>query len=316
MTRVLVTGASGFVGRCLCARLTESGFDVIAAVRHPLADLHEEQVVVGALAPTTSWGAALAGVDVVIHLAARVHVMSETSIDPYEAFRQVNVASTEALALSAAAHGIKRFIFLSSIKVNGEKTVDAPFGEQDAPNPQDPYAVSKWEAEQVLQRISSETGMEIVVLRPPLIYGPNVRANFLRLMRWVANGIPLPLASVHNLRSMLYLGNLVDAITTCIENPAVAGKTYLLSDGEDVSTSSLIRLMAESMSKPARLWPLSSRGLLLLGRLCGKSAEVERLVGSLQVDSTRFGRDTGWTPPFALQQGVAETVSWYRGAYP
>ena len=273
------------------------------------------QVDMGELGLGTDWAVALQGVEVVIHLAARVHVMQDVFKDPLDEFCRVNVACTETLASAAAAHEVKRFIFLSSIKVNGEQTAGAPFREQSAPNPQDPYAVSKWEAEQVLRRMSAVTGMEVVILRPPLVYGPNVKANFLRLLRWVDQGIPLPLASVQNRRSMIYLGNLVDAIVTCIDHPAVAGNTYLLSDGEDVSTPELIRQMANAFGKAARLWPLPVIGLRVLGALSCKKSEVDRLLGSLQVDSSRFCHDAGWAPPFTLQQGIKQTVDWYRGEF-
>ncbi len=249
----------------------------------------------------------------IIHLAARVHIMRDSSPEGMEAYRETNVRGTVELARAAAGAGARRFIYMSSVKVNGERTGDAPFRETDLPHPVDPYGVSKWEAEQALVRISAETGMEVVILRPPLVYGPHVKANFLRLLRWVDHGIPLPLASVRNRRSMIYLGNLVDAIITCIDHPAVAGHTYLLSDGEDVSTPDLIRRMAMAFGKSARLWPLPAVGLRTLGALSGKRAEVERLLDSLQVDSSQFRQDAGWQPPFTLAQGVAQTVNWYRG---
>lgn len=317
---VLVTGANGFVGSEVCRQLLSRRFPVTAAVRcvtefSGSASKSYRQIVLGELGLETDWTAALQGVEVVIHLAARVHVMQDASTDPLAEFRRVNVAATETLVRAAAASGVRRFIFLSSIKVNGEQTSGAPFREQDAPNPQDPYAVSKWEAEQVLSKISAETGLDVVVLRPPLVYGPNVKANFLRLLRWVAQGVPLPLASVQNRRSMIYLGNLVDAIVTCIDHPAVVGNTYLLSDGEDVSTPELIRQMANVFGKAARLWPLPEIGLRMLGTLSGKKAEVERLLGSLQGDSSRFRHDTGWVPPFTPTQGIKETVDWYQGEF-
>lgn len=316
---VLVTGAHGFVGAEVCRKLLSQGVPVTEALRHAPEFGREgsasfRQVAVGDFGPETDWMPALHNVDVVIHLAARVHVMQDFSLDPLAEFRRVNVVATESLARAAAANGVRRFIFLSSIKVNGEQTIGAPFHEQDAPNPQDPYGVSKWEAEQALSKVAAETGIEIVILRSPLIYGANVKANFLRLLRWVDQGLPLPLAWVRNRRSMIYLGNLVDALVTCIEHPAVAGNTYLLSDGEDVSTPELIRRMAKAFGKPARLWPLPLGILQGLGRLTGKTAEMDRLLGSLQVDANRFCHDTGWAPPFSMQQGIDQTVEWYRGA--
>lgn len=315
-----MTGAHGFVGEEVCRQLLEKGAIVTAATRTlaPVA-LDEErgfrQVPLGNFGTETDWSSVLQGVEVIIHLAARVHVMQDSSADPLAEFRQVNVAATAALARAAAASGVRRFIFLSSIKVNGEKSDEHPLTERDAPNPQDPYGISKWEAEQVLKDIAAETGMQLVILRPPLVYGPNVRANFLRLLRWVDQGVPLPLAAIHNRRSMIYLGNLVDAITTCVDHPDVAGNTYLLSDGEDISSSDLIRQLAGAFGKPARLWALPQALLRLLGGLAGKGAEVDRLLGSLQIDASKFRVETNWVPPFTLQQGLTQTVDWYRRVY-
>lgn len=314
MTAFLVTGANGFVGKALCAELMHRKYDVRGAIRKPLHSpgLACDAVNVGSVGPDTNWTEALNGVDVVVHLVARVHVMYESVADPLAAFREINVAGTEQLALAAAKNGVRRLVFASSIKVNGEHTNGVAFTGMDTPSPQDPYGISKYEAEQVLRRIAQETGMEIVIVRPPLVYGPGVGGNFLRLLNLVSLGIPLPLASVNNLRSMIYLGNFVDALITCATHQAAAGKTYLVSDGEDVSTAELIRNMAGFMDKAGRLISFPSALLLLLGQLTGKRGEVERLIGSLQIDSTPIRQELGWVPLFSLKQGLQETVQWFR----
>lgn len=309
---ILVTGATGFVGRALCDALANRGRSVTKAVRRLVAGEAQDSVVtVGDIGSQTDWHAALNGVEVVVHLAARVHVMNEHESGSAGLYQEANVAGTEVLARAAAAAGVRRFIFLSTVKVNGESTSIEPFTENDAVNPQDSYAASKYEAEQLLRRISSETGMEIVILRPPVIYGPEVKANFLRMMQWVDTGFPLPLAAVHNQRSMLYLGNLVDALVTCIDHVAAAGNTFLLSDGEDVSTPGLIQRIAKAMGRPDRLWPCPVPLLRIMGGVVGKSEEIDRLLASLQIDSSKIRSQLGWTPPFSLAQGIDETVKWF-----
>ncbi len=297
MTRVLVTGANGFVGRALVAGLEADGVAVEAATRQRVGDL-------GA---STDWTAALSACSAVIHLAARVHVMRDEVSDPLLAFRAVNVDGTLNLARQAAQAGVRRFVFLSSIKVNGEGR-EAPYREGDAAGPQNPYAISKWEAEQGLRQIELETGMEVVVLRPPLVYGPGVKANFLRLLVAVDKGWPLPLGAVENRRSLLYLGNLVDAIQLCLVHPAAAGRTYLLSDDEDVSTPELIRRLAQVMERPVRLLAVPPAWFELGGRVLGRGAEVRRLLGSLCIDGSAIREDLGWVPPYTLDQGLAVTV--------
>lgn len=310
--RVLVSGANGFIGQAVCQALSNSGcnHEIRGAIRkgalHGIAS-----VEVGDIGPETDWFAALQSVDIVVHLAARVHVMRETAMDALAEFRKTNTAGTETLAKAAARMGVRRFIYISSIKVNGEETLGASFKETDLPGPTDPYAISKYEAEQLLWQIGNEMGMEIVILRPPLIYGPGVRANFLRLMGSVVRGVPLPLAKVKNVRSLLYLGNLVDAIVVSVDHPAAAGKVFLLSDGEDISTPTLIRKIGRALGCPARLWPVPVMILQLVGKLTGKSAEVERLLGSLAVDSSRIRHDLGWHPPFTLNEGLQLTAQWY-----
>ena len=316
-SRYLVTGASGFVGDFLCRRLVELGVPVRGVFRSipsaPLAGI--EQCLIGTIDGQTNWTSALQGVDVVIHLAARVHVMRESADDALAEFRRVNVVATERLARSAATSGVKRLVYVSSIKVNGEATRDEEkFTAADTPAPQDPYGISKWEAEQTLHRLAQETGLEIVIVRPPLVYGPGVKGNFLRLLQLIFRGLPLPLASVSNLRSMIYLGNFVDALALCADHPAASGKTYLVSDGEETSTPQLIRDIARLMGRPCRLWPFPPALLKLTGHITGKLGEVERLRGSLQIDGAQIRRELDWTPPYTLDQGLAETVNWYLAA--
>jgi UDP-glucose 4-epimerase len=304
--RVLVTGASGFVGRALCGRLAAAGHMVIPAVRCK-AGLPNEAVV-GDIGSSTDWRMALSGCDAVVHLAARVHMMRDDALDSLALYREINTEATLNLARQAAEVGVKRFVFLSSIKVNGEGG-DAAYRENDAPAPADAYAISKWEAEQGLRRIARETGLEVVILRPPLVYGPAVKANFLRLMQWAHKGWPLPLGAIRNRRSLLYLGNLVDAIRLCVEHPAAAGQTFLLDDGEAVSTPDLIRAVALAMGRTARLLAVPVRVIEFSGTLLGKRAAVARLTGSLWVDSSLIRSRLNWTPPYSMKAGLAATVA-------
>ena len=264
----------------------------------------------GEINPQTDWREWLKGIEAVVHLAARVHVMHDDGGNWLQRYREANTQTTLNLARQAAEAGVRRFVFVSSVKVNGEGC-DEPYSELASPHPQDAYAISKWEAEQGLHEISAQTGMEVVILRPPLVYGPGVKANFLRLMQWVERGWPLPLGAVQNRRSLLYLGNLISAITVCLEHPAAAGKTFLVSDDEDISTPDLIRLIAIEMGKPARLFSVPSGLVHLAAKLAGKSCEANRLLGSLIVEKTRLLNECGWRPPFTLQQGVHETVHAY-----
>lgn len=307
---VLVTGANGFVGRALCGELLRSGYSVLGAVRqNKKMSLPEgvRAVSVGSINSDTDWSGALAGCEVVVHLAARVHVMHDKANDPLAAFREVNVEGTLNLARQAVLAGVKRFVFISTIKVNGEGC-DEPYRETDAPAPEVAYALSKWEAEQRLRRIALETGMEVVILRPPLVYGPGVRANFQRLMRGVQKGWPLPLGAIRNRRSLLFLGNFVDAIRVCVEHPAAAGQTFLLDDGRAVSTPELIRAVAAAVGRPARLVAVPVWALELAGMLLGKRAAVARLKGSLSVDSSFIRSRLGWTPPYSMAEGLDATV--------
>jgi len=279
---------------------------VIPAVRRESGLPNE--VVVGEMGSSTDWHETLAGCDAVIHLAARVHVMKDTAQDPLALYRSSNTEATLSLARQAAAAGVKRFVFISTIKVNGEGR-DTAYREIDAPAPEDAYAISKWEAEQGLRRVEHETGLEVVILRPPLVYGPGVKANFLRLMQTVYKGWPLPLGAIHNQRSLLYLGNFVDAIRVCVEHRDAAGQTFLLDDGEPVSTPDLIRMLARAMGRPARLMAVPHGMLEWVGTLLGKRSAVIRLVESLFVDSSLIRSRLGWVPPYTLRQGLDETIT-------
>lgn len=310
--RTLVTGASGFIGRALCRELRATFRPCIAVLRKPSPESECEQVIIGDIGPDTDWLPALQGVDCVVHLAARTHVLNERSTDPLAIYRQINVEATRWFAQQAAAAGVQRFVFLSSIKVNGESTGENPFSTNDAPQPLDAYGISKREAEDVLRQIGAGTGMEIVILRPPLVYGPGVKGNFLRLLQAVAQGMPLPLGSINNQRSLIYVGNLVDAIITCMDSPAAAGKTFLVSDGEDVSTPALIRKLATALDTRPRLLPCPSALLLFGAALLGKRAAALRLTGSLAVDSSALRQELGWKPRFSLDQGLNATGQWYH----
>ncbi|MFH0933989.1 MAG: SDR family oxidoreductase [Pseudomonadota bacterium] len=327
MMRILVTGANGFVGKALCREAVRRGHAVRAAVRSRAT---ADTVAVGDIDGQTDWRAALHGIDVVIHLAARVHVMQESAADPLDAFRSVNVQGTENLARQAAGAGVKRLVYVSSIKVNGGFTCGAgsaerrvlsaemrkAFREDDVPNPEDAYAISKREAEKTLHRVAAETGLEVVFVRPPLVYGPGVKGNLAQMLHVLTKGIPLPLASVHNLRSLIALDNLVDALLLCATHPAAAGQTYLVSDGEDISTPELLRMLGAATGHPARLFPCPPALLKLAARLTGKSAQIERLLGSLQIDSARIRRELGWLPPLTLQQGLQQAGEHYRNTHP
>lgn len=316
---VLITGANGFVGRALCENILDKGWQIRGTVRleKNLTVLPPgvEIVQIQLIGPDTDWSNALTGIDTVVHLAARVHVMRETDADPQAAFRSVNVAGTKRLALMAAKAGVRRFVFLSSVGVNGNVTYERPFSEEDVPDPHNAYALSKLEAEQALKEIASETGMEVVIIRSPLVYGPSNPGNFLRLLNLVDKGVPLPLALLNNRRSLIYLGNLVDAIVTCINHPKAVGQTFLVSDGDDVSTPELIRRVADVLGKPARLLPFPPALMRLAGKLTGKSDAVDRLLGSLTIDSSKIRQELGWNPPYTMEQGLKETGEWFRNSY-
>lgn len=314
MTRVLVTGASGFIGRALCETLAARGLAVRAAVRSPAA-LPGEVRTVGEIGPGTEWRRLLAHVDAVIHLAARVHVLGDTAVDPLAEYRAVNVAGTARLAHECAAARVPRLVFVSSIKVNGERSGVWPFTEADAPAPEDPYGVSKLEAEEALRSITAATGLDVVVVRPCLVYGPGVRGNLDRLLTAIERGLPLPLASVRNQRSLMGLANLCDLLLRCATDPRAAGETFLASDGHDLSTPQLIRWLADGVGRPARLLPVPPSWLRLGARVAGAQAAYERLCGTLQADSSKARELLDWQPPIPVDDGLRETGAWHRAHF-
>ena len=311
LMRTFVTGASGFVGRTLIPVLSLPSHEIIAAMRAAPSDRDtpSNSVAIGDINAATNWSAALHGADAVVHLAARVHVMSENARDPLKEFRRVNTDGTLNLARQAAAAGVKRFIFLSTIGVNGNSTSHGKiFTETSASLPHDPYSVSKHEAEVGLRAISKSTGMEIVIIRPTLVHGSKAPGNFGKLTRLVSKGLPLPLASIDNRRSLVGIDNLVDFIVTCLEHPAAANETFLASDGEDLSTPDLIRRMARAMDRPARLLPVPKSVLIAAAAMLGKRDMAQRLCGSLQVDISKARALLGWNPPVSVDEGLRRAV--------
>ncbi|QXP84586.1 SDR family oxidoreductase [Methylococcus sp. Mc7] len=310
--KILVTGANGFVGRHLVTVLVERGHRVTAAVRRDDAALPAgiaEIRVVGDIGPDTDWTGALDGIDAVVHLAARVHVMRETAPAPLSRFRQVNVLGTKCLARAAARTGVGHFVYLSSVKVHGETSPEGtPFTEAMTPAPEDAYGLSKWEAEQALAGIAAETGLGVTVFRPPLVYGPGVRANFARLVEAVRRGVPLPFGAVQNRRSLVYVGNLADAIATSLSRAEAIGQTFLVSDGTALSTAELVRSIAQALQRKPRLPAIPPALLRLAGALTGKRAEIGRLLGDLAVDDSLLRSRLGWHPRYGLEEGLAATV--------
>ena len=306
--RVLVTGATGFVGTAMVERLVRDGRYVTrAAVRR--ADnlaVPNVEVEMGDLAPGTNWTPALADVTAVVHLAARVHIMRETDANPIDAFRRTNVVGTLELARQAADSGVKRFVYLSSIKVNGES---GTYTESDSPRPEDAYGISKLEAEEGLRELAARTGMAVVIVRPPLVYGPGVRANFRALTKAIGSGIPLPLGAIHNRRSLIGLDNLVDFILRCVEHPDAANETFMVSDGEDLSTTTLVRRLAHAMGRPARLIPVPVPLLMAAATLLGRRDVARRLVGTLCVDITKARQRLGWVPPISMDEELRRTAA-------
>lgn len=309
MKRFLVTGANGFVGKSLCRALTDKGFKVIRVSRKTRDD---NVVPVGDINGMTDWSNILQGVDVVIHLAAHVHQTEALATVP-NIFHEVNSEGTANLARQSASAKVKRFVFVSSIKVNGEYTEEGhPFTETDAPRPEDAYGISKLEAELALSQIAKETGLEIVVVRPPLVYGPSVKANFLNLLKLITRNVPLPLGAIKNNRSLIYVENLVDALVLSATHPDASGETYLVGDGPAISTPALVKSLARALGKNGRIFFLPLTPLRLLSRLLNKSSQFDKLVQSLEVDSSKIRRELEWIPPYTTQQGLFETAKWFK----
>lgn len=313
--RILLTGATGFVGRRLHDSLLQKGLDVRAAVRTP-GEAREgsggEQVVVGALERNPDLQRAVEGVQVVVHLAGRAHVMRERAADALEAFREVNVTGTTRLAAAAARSGVRRMVFVSSIKVNGESTGTVPFRARDVPAPVDPYGISKWEAEQALRRIERDTGMEVVVVRPPLVYGPGVKGNLRSLLHWIDRGLPLPFGACENSRSLIGLDNLVNLLMSCALEPAAAGGTFLAADGVDLSTPELMRRMGEALGRRPRLLRVPPALIRVAALAVRRRGFYDRLCGSLQVDISETRRILGWTPPVSIDDEMLRMARAYR----
>jgi len=311
--RVAVTGASGFVGRALVAHLVAFGCsDLLALVRQTPVDPVKgaKYLAGGDLTSQEQWQSALAGVNVLVHTAGRAHVLNDRAADPQAEFHRVNVAGTLRLAEQAAAMGVQRFVFISSIGVNGVRSaLGKAFFETDEPRPHNAYALSKWDAEQGLMEIAAETGLEVVIIRPPLVYGCNAPGNFGALMRAVQRGWPLPLGAVHNQRSLVSLDNLVDFIVTCITHPQAANQTFLVSDGQDLSTTELVRGMARAGGVPTRLLPVPVWALQVGAKLLGKGDAVQRLCGNLQVDISKARTLLGWVPPLSVAEGLRRVVA-------
>ena len=304
--KILLTGCTGFVGAALLQHLFRiPEYNVTAASRRQLLQEDIKFFKIKSITNDTQWSKGLKGQDCVIHAAARAHIMKDEVVNPLAEYRRVNVAGTINLARQAAAAGVRRFIFISTIKVNGEQTpLGQPFTADDTPAPEDAYGISKWEAEQGLKELASETGMDVVIIRPPLVYGQGVKGNFANMIKLVSTGFPLPLGALHNQRSLVALDNLVDLIVTCIDHPAAANQVFLAGDGKDLSTTNLLRGVALAMAKPSRLIPVPASLLILALTLLGKRAVAQRLLGSLQVDISKARDLLGWEPPIAVEEGL------------
>ncbi len=326
MASILVTGADGFIGRALCEKLKKQGENVRCAVRsmdssfagarHGEKDLLRDfdKIAIGDIGPDTDWAKALEGVEIVVHLAGRAHIMKETSRYPLNEYRHVNVLGTECLARMAVEAGVRRMVFVSSIGVNGRETTGRPFTEENSVNPEDLYAVSKWEAECVIRDIAANKTLEIVIVRPPLVYGPWVPGNFFRLLNWVNKGIPLPFSGIDNRRSMIAVENLADILALCARHPNAAGETFLVSDGEDLSTPDIIRKLAKALGCKSRLFPFP-KVLSFVVKLLGKEKDYKRLFSSLVVDSSKARDWLGWNQPVSVEEGLQRTANWFLNYY-
>jgi nucleoside-diphosphate-sugar epimerase len=317
MDRVLVTGANGFVGQQLCRSLIQKGFLVTAAVRRiENAPTEEMQYIpVGDIGPDTDWTEALHGVHLVVHLAGRAHIRRDSSATSMAEYDRINTLGTMRLAQMAAAAHAQRFLFLSSVKVNGEETHDQPFAETDRPAPQDFYAASKWQAEEGLLRLHRQGKLPVVIIRPPLVYGPGVRANFLQLIRLVDFGLPLPLGKIQNKRSLVGLRNLIEFITVCLQNPSAAGEIFLVSDQEDLSTAELVQKIGRFLGRQTYLLPIPYRFMSILARIMGKQDAFYKLCHSLQVNVEKSRKVLYWSPPFSVDEELAQTIQWYKNEY-
>jgi nucleoside-diphosphate-sugar epimerase len=304
---ILVTGANGFVGKVLCDVLVQRGANVIAVVRDKSHRVNNTKQVVKSIDANADWKDALTDVNTVVHLAARVHVMQEKLANPLQAFIATNVDGTINLAKQAASAGVKRFVYVSTVKVNGEYTTNS-FSGVDQANPQDDYAISKWQAEQALAQIALEYGVDFVVIRPPLVYGLGVKANFLNLIKLAKIGLPLPLGAIKNKRSLIFVKNLVDFLVLCTHHPKAANETFLISDDDDVSTTQLITSIVEASGRRPHLIPIPQKLLEFGLTVCGKKALATRLCGNLQVDITKAKTLLGWQPPYKFKQGIADSI--------
>jgi len=317
--RVLVSGANGFVGRVVCRRLLQGGDAPVAGIRHTRqwAALQQsvpglrESAVLGDLGNNPDLRASLRNVSAVVHAAARLDETPDAPGNSLQEYRRVNVEGTKTLALAAAEQGVRRLVFVSSTKVNGEWTNHSPFTEETPPSPQDMYAISKWEAEESLRSIAAKTGIEVAIVRPPLVYGPRVGANFLRLMSMVEKGLPLPLPDTGNRRSMISVDNLADILVCCVNHPGALNQTFMASDGEDVSTRELIKRLAGFLNRTARFLPIPASIMRLAGKLLRREGAVNRLLDSLTIDSTKARLKLDWAPPLSLDEGLAGTARWY-----
>ncbi|HVN92790.1 MAG TPA: NAD-dependent epimerase/dehydratase family protein [Terracidiphilus sp.] len=318
--RVLVTGANGFVGKSVCRKLIASGLNPVAGVRDLGVWPELQQTVpgltdvahLGDLSTNPQLQSALSGVSAIVHLAARVHVMKESASDPVYEFRKTNVSGSKAIALAAVAAGVRRIIFVSTVKVLGESTAGTPFRDDDLPNPEDPYAISKREAEDAIRAVVTENGLEVVIVRPPLVYGPQVQGNFLRLIKLVDRGLPVPWPERANCRSMIGVDNLADFLVRCVDHPNADGQSFLVKDAEDLSTHELMARLAHLLDRPLRLFPFPEGLIRFAATLASQRDAVNRLLDSLVIDSSRAQQLLGWAPPVTVDDGLAATVRWYR----